>query len=381
MVKNLKLFEFEAKNIIKNYGFEIPPSVLIKKGEDVRKKIEEAKLEPPLAVKAQVLVAGRGKAGGIKLVKSIDEAVNVANTLFETPIKGIKPTYILIEKAIPHDKELYVGIVIDRSLRKPLVLASQYGGVDIEEIARTKPESIIRYPIDTTIGLRNYEARLIGKSIGVSGKALSSFEKFLTTLYRAFVEYDAELAESNPLAYLNDKVLPLDLRITVDDNSLYRHEEFAKTEEERLGENTEYEIKAHELDLAFVELDGDIGVLGNGAGLTMTTMDLIYEFGGKPANFLDMGGGADAEHVKTCVKFLLEYPKAKKIFINMFGGITRADEVAKGVIMALNESKVKKPIVIRLTGTNEEQGKEILKQAGIEAFNDPIEAVKVVVSK
>jgi succinyl-CoA synthetase (ADP-forming) beta subunit (EC 6.2.1.5) len=380
-VKRLKLFEFEAKEIIKNYGFEIPQSVLIKKGDDIEKKIKEANIEPPLVVKAQVLVAGRGKSGGIKLVNSVSEAVKTAQTLFETPIKGIKPSFILIEKAIPHENELYVGIVIDRSLRTPLVLASKYGGVDIEEIARTKPESIIRYPINTVIGLRSYEARIIGKSIGVTGKALSSFEKFLITLYKAFIEYDAELAESNPLAYLKDKVLPLDLRITIDDNSLYRHENYAKTEKERLGENTEFEIKAHELDLAFVELDGDIGVLGNGAGLTMTTMDLIYEYGGKPANFLDMGGGADAEHVKTCVKFLLDYPKAKKIFINMFGGITRADEVAKGVVMALEESKVKKPIVIRLTGTNEEQGKEILKQAGIEAFNDPIEAVKVVVNK
>ncbi|MFP3143633.1 MAG: ADP-forming succinate--CoA ligase subunit beta [Caldisphaera sp.] len=380
-MKRLKLFEFEAKEIIKNYGFEIPQSVLIKKGDDIEKKIKEANIEPPLVVKAQVLVAGRGKSGGIKLVNSVSEAVKTAQTLFETPIKGIKPSFILIEKAIPHENELYVGIVIDRSLRTPLVLASKYGGVDIEEIARTKPESIIRYPINTVIGLRSYEARIIGKSIGVTGKALSSFEKFLITLYKAFIEYDAELAESNPLAYLKDKVLPLDLRITIDDNSLYRHENYAKTEKERLGENTEFEIKAHELDLAFVELDGDIGVLGNGAGLTMTTMDLIYEYGGKPANFLDMGGGADAEHVKTCVKFLLDYPKAKKIFINMFGGITRADEVAKGVVMALEESKVKKPIVIRLTGTNEEQGKEILKQASIEAFNDPIEAVKVVVNK
>ncbi|MDP8002631.1 MAG: ADP-forming succinate--CoA ligase subunit beta [Caldisphaera sp.] len=377
----MKLFEFEAKNIVKNFGFDVPPSVLIKKGDDIEKKIKEAKIEPPLVVKAQVLVAGRGKSGGIKLVKTVDEAVKTAQTLFETPIKGIKPTFILIEKAIPHEKELYVGIVIDRTLRKPIVLASQFGGVDIEEIARTKPESIIRYPIDTVIGLRNYEARLIGKNIGVKGKALTSFEKFLTTLYRAFVEYDAELAESNPLAYLDDKVLPLDLRITMDDNSLFRHEDFAKTEEERLGENTEYEIKAHEMDLAFVELDGDVGVLGNGAGLTMTTMDLIYEYGGKPANFLDMGGGADADHVKACVKFLLDYPKAKKIFINMFGGITRADEVAKGVVMALNESSNKKPIVIRLTGTNEELGRKILKEAGIEAFNDPIEAVKVAISK
>jgi len=377
----LKLFEFEAKEIIRNYGFSIPESILIKKGDDVEKKIKDSGIEPPLAVKSQVLVAGRGKAGGIKLVKTIEEAIETTKALFETPIKGIKPSYILIEKAIPHEKELYVGLVIDRNDRRPLVLASQYGGIDIEEIARTKPESIIRYPIDPFVGLRSYEARLIGKRIGVVGKALGSFERFLLTLYKAFIEYDAELAESNPLAYLDDRVLPLDLRITIDDNSLYRHKDFAKTEKERLGENTEYEIKGHELGLAFVELDGDVGILGNGAGLTMTTMDLVYGFGGKPANFLDMGGGADAEHVKQCVSFLLQYPKAKKIFINMFGGITRADEVAKGIIMALNETGIKKPVVIRLTGTNEEEGRKILEEAGIEVFNDPIEAAKVVVSR
>ncbi len=377
----MKLFEFEAKEILKKYGVEVPPSVLIKKGEDPLAKIKEAGLEPPVVVKSQVLVAGRGKAGGVKLAKTLEEAVELVNKLFETPIKGLKPSYILVEKAIEHEAELYTAIIIDRSERKPVVLASKYGGMDIEEIAREKPESIIRLHIDPDVGLRGYHARIIGKKIGLSGKALSSYSKFLMALYRAFMDYDADLAESNPLALVGDKVIPLDARIIVDDNALYKHPELGERKLEETGEYTEWEIKARKMGLAFVELDGDVGIIGNGAGLTMTTMDLVYEYGGKPANFLDIGGGASAELVKTAVGFLFEFPKAKKIFMNIFGGITRCDEVARGVIKAIEElGGMKKPLVIRLSGTNEEEGRRILREAGIEAFTDPIEAVKKVVS-
>ena len=377
----MKLFEYEAKNILRKYGVEVPPGVLVGKTDDIEARIREAGLEPPLVVKAQVLVAGRGKAGGIKLVNSVEEAVEVAKKLFETPIKGLKPSYILIEKAVPHEVELYAAIVIDRSERRPVILASRYGGVDIEEIAREKPESIVREYIDPFIGLKGYQARLVGKKIGLQGKALASFASFLQALYRAFVDYDAELAESNPLALVGDKVIPLDARIIVDDNALYRHPELGTRRIEETGEYTEWEVKARKLGLAFVELDGDIGVIGNGAGLTMATMDLVYEYGGRPANFLDIGGCASAELVKTAVGFLFEFPKAKKIFMNIFGGITRCDEVARGIVKAIEElGGMKKPLVIRLSGTNEEEGRRILKEHGIEAFTDPIEAVKKVVS-
>lgn len=377
----MKLFEFEAKDILRKYGVEVPPGVVVGKTDDVEARIKEAGLEPPLVVKSQVLVAGRGKAGGIKLVNSVEEAVETAKRLFETPIKGLKPSYILIEKAIPHDVELYAAIVIDRSERKPVVLASRYGGMDIEEIAREKPESIVRQYIDPFVGLKGYQARLIGKKIGLTGKALASFAMFLQALYRAFVEYDAELAESNPLALVGDKVIPLDARIIVDDNALYKHPELRTARVEESGEYTEWEVKARKLGLAFVELDGDIGVIGNGAGLTMTTMDLVYEFGGRPANFLDIGGGASAELVKTAVGFLMEMPKVKKIFMNIFGGITRCDEVAKGIVKAIEElGGLKKPLVVRLSGTNEEEGRRILREHGLEAYTDPIEAVKRVIS-
>ena len=376
----MRLFEYEAKEILRSKGIEVPRGVLVRPGEDPLAKMKEAGLKPPVVVKAQVLVAGRGKAGGIKMAKTEEEVVKIVEELFKKPIKGIVPKILLIEEAIPHEVELYASIVIDRSARKPVVLASRYGGMDIEEIARERPESIVRQHVDPFIGLKGYQARLVGKKIGLTGKALASFANFLTALYEAFVEYDAELAESNPLALVGDKVIPLDARMIVDDNALYRHPELAKERLEETGEYTEWEIKARKRGLAFVELDGDIGIIGNGAGLTMTTMDLVYEYGGKPANFLDIGGGARADLVKNAVSFLIEYPKAKKIFINIFGGITRGDEVAKGIVAALQElGELPKPIVIRLAGTKAEEGREILRKAGIEAFTDPIEAVKRVI--
>jgi succinyl-CoA synthetase (ADP-forming) beta subunit (EC 6.2.1.5) len=373
----LKLFEYEAKEIVRKYGFETPRGVIVKEGDDVRKAIESAGVKPPLVVKAQVLVAGRGKAGGVKLAKSVEEAVTIAQQMFRTPIKGIRPSILLIEEAIKHDVELYAGFIIDRAERRPLVLVSRYGGMDLEEIAREHPEAIIKYYIDPEKGLKSYEARLLGKQLGLSGKQLSSFESFLVTLYRVFIDYDAELAESNPLALLPDRVLPLDVRMTIDDNSLYRHPEFEATQKERLGELTEREIAARDKDLAYVELDGDVGIISNGAGLTMTTMDLVYEFGMRPANFLDIGGGAEAEHIKEALEFVMSDPKVKKMFINIFGGITRADEVARGIVMALKDLGDKtKPLVVRLTGTNEELGREILKEVGIEPYTDPLQALE-----
>ncbi len=373
----MKLYEFEAKQILAGYGVEVPRGVLIVKGEDVKSKLSEAGLRYPVVVKSQVLVAGRGKAGGIRKAGSLEEAVKLVEELFEKPIKGIKPGAILVEEAVEHEKELYVSITIDRSERKPIILASEYGGVDIEEIARERPESIIRYHVDPFVGLRGFEARAIGKRLGLRGRLLLSFANTLMVMYRVFEAFDAELVESNPLAVVGERVVPLDARIIVDDNSLFRHKELVEGRKvEQRGELTEWEVKARELGLAFVELDGDIGVIGNGAGLTMATMDLVYHYGGRPANFLDIGGGARAELVKKAVSFLIDFPKAKKIFINVFGGITRGDEVARGIVEAVREKGSKKPFAVRLSGTREEEGRRLLKEAGIEAFSDPVEAVK-----
>ncbi|MCE4605896.1 MAG: ADP-forming succinate--CoA ligase subunit beta [Desulfurococcales archaeon] len=378
----MKLFEFEAKDILRKYGVKVPQSVLLEKGEQKPvEKIKQAGLEPPIVVKSQVLVAGRGKAGGIKIAKTWEEAEKLIEELFEKPIKGLKPRYLLIEEAIPHEKELYASIIIDRSERKPVILASQYGGMDIEQIAKEEPESIVRMYVDPFLGLKSYQARKIGKSIGLTGKVLNSFASFLIGLYNVFMDYDADLAESNPLGVTGDSVIPLDARLIIDDNSIYKHSDISERNLEDTGEYTEWEIKAREMNLAFVELDGDVGIIGNGAGLTMTTMDLVYLYGGKPANFLDIGGGAGKELVKTAVKFLIDLPKTKKIFMNIFGGITRCDEVAKGIIAALEElGGSSKPLVIRLSGTNEEEGRKILQENGIDAYTDPIEAVQKVVS-
>ncbi|MCE4604631.1 MAG: ADP-forming succinate--CoA ligase subunit beta [Aeropyrum sp.] len=377
----MKLYEFEAKEILRMYGVGVPESILVLPGDDVAAKIKEAGLEPPLVVKSQVLVAGRGKAGGIKLVKTVEEAVSVAEELWKKPIKGILPGALLIEKAVPHDVELYTSIIIDRSERRPVILASAFGGMDIEEIAREKPDSIVRLYVDPFVGLRGYEAREVGKKIGLKGKVLNSYASFLQVMYKVFTALEAELVESNPLAISGERVVPLDARIIVDDNSLFRHRELLeKRKVEQRGEFTEWEVKGRGQGLPFVELDGDIGIIGNGAGLTMATMDLVYHFGGRPANFLDIGGGARSELVKKAVSFLLEFPKARKVFINVFGGITRGDEVAKGIVEAVRESKAGKPLVVRLSGTREEEGRKILEDAGIYAYKDPVEAVKKVVS-
>jgi len=276
---------------------------------------------------------------------------------------------------VEHSSELYASITIDKSARRPAVLASLYGGMDIEEIAREKPESIVRYHVDPYMGLRGFEARLIAKKLGLKGGVISSFASLLQSMYNAFVDYSADLVEVNPLTIVGEKVVALDARIIVDDNASYKYPELA-IERVEGGEVSEWESRARRLGLAFVELEGDVGVMGNGAGLTMTSMDLVYEYGGVPANFLDIGGGASAERVKKAVLFLLEFPKAKSIFINIFGGITRCDEVARGIIEALKEYSGKpKPVFVRLSGTREEEGRRLLEELGIRAFDNPLDAV------
>jgi succinyl-CoA synthetase beta subunit len=371
----LKLYEFEAKGILARYGVSTPKGFVVAKGDDVRGKLASSGLTPPLVVKSQVLVAGRGKAGGVRIARSVEEAVSLTEFLFDYPIKGLKPRYILVEEAVEHSSELYASITIDKSARRPVVLASLYGGMDIEEIAREKPESIVRYHVDPYMGLRGFEARLIAKKLGLKGGVISSFASLLQSMYNAFVDYSADLVEVNPLTIVGEKVVALDARIIVDDNASYKYPELA-IERVEGGEVSEWESRARRLGLAFVELEGDVGVMGNGAGLTMTSMDLVYEYGGVPANFLDIGGGASAERVKKAVLFLLEFPKAKSIFINIFGGITRCDEVARGIIEALKEYSGKpKPVFVRLSGTREEEGRRLLEEFGIRAFDNPLDAV------
>ena len=376
----LKLFEYEAKEVFKSYGIPVPRGVVVSKDDNIREVLSRENLEPPVVVKAQVLVGGRGKAGGVKIARTWSDLERIAENMFTSGVKGVKPRLLLIEELVEHDTELYLSVVLDRASRRPLVLASTEGGVDIEEIAREKPEAIHRLHVDPFVGLRGYMARKLGKQLGFNGRLLTRFEALTTTLYRIFAALDAELAEINPLALTSDGFVALDAKIIIDDNALWRHSDLASEGRLELsGEYTEWELYARRRGLAFVELEGCIGIMGNGAGLTMATMDLVLMQGGKPANFLDIGGGASAERVKTALELLYKYPKAKSIFINIFGGITRGDEVAKGIVAAVSELGQQKPIVVRLSGTRAKEGKEILEKAGIVAYEDPLEAAKKAV--
>ncbi len=375
----MKLFEYEAKQILRSYGATTPRGVVVAQGEDPLTKIREAGLAGRLVVKAQVLVAGRGKAGGVKLAPTPEEAAEIATRMLGSKIKGVTVRKVLIEEAVEHDREWFASITVDRAVRDFVLLLSTEGGVDIEEVAREKPEAIIKYHIQPERGLLPYKARELGKEIGLRGRALNSFASTLVAMYKAFADHYADLVESNPFTVVNDNVVLLDARMIIDDSAIRLGLVKAEQDPAETGELSEWEVRARRLGLNFVELKGYIGIIGNGAGLTMATMDLVKHFGGEPANFLDIGGGASAEVMKKALSLLMEYPKARSIFINIFGGITRCDEVAKGIVQALKEVGASKPIVIRLVGTNEEEGRAILEKAGIKAFTNPAEAAKEAV--
>ncbi len=370
----MKLLEYEAKEIAKKYGIPIPQGVLIERPDQVSEAIEELGL--PVVLKAQVPVAGRGKAGGVKLARDPDEALEKAEQLFSMEIKGYPVLSVLVEKAENIKRELYLSFTIDRANRRIVMLASGEGGMEIEELAKEKPEAIIRLPIEPEVGLKAHEAREVGKKIGLSGNELRQFENIAKNMYKIFTDYDAELVESNPLAITDRGLVALDFRMIVDDNAVFRHPELEAAREREL---TETEKVAVRYGFFYVELDGDIGIIGNGAGLTMATMDVVNYYGGKPANFLDIGGGARRERVKAAVKLLLNNPKVKVIFVNIFGGITLASEVALGIVEALKETENKKPIVARIVGTAEEEGRKILQEAGIPLFESMDEAAKEAV--
>lgn len=368
----MKLYEYEAKEILARYGVKIPYGELATTPEQVRGIAE--KLGKPVVLKAQVTVAGRGKAGGIKVAKTPDEAEALAKQMFGMTIKGLVVKKIYVAEYQEVQREMYLSLIIDRATRQYLFLASPVGGVDIEEMARKSPEKIKRVYVHPFEGLKDFHVRQIVSWLGFKPGApqWDQASAIVKAMYRAMVELDAELVESNPLA-VNDRgeVVPLDARIIVDDNALFRHPDLEKAFEEDPRDVTQFERYAQKIGFNYVELDGDVGIIGNGAGLTMSTMDLVYHFGGRPANFLDIGGGASRDVVKEALKVLLEHPRAKAIFINIFGGITRADEVAAGVEAALKEAgAVNKKIVVRMKGTNEELGRQMLAKSSIPLYEE-----------
>jgi len=372
----MRLLEYEAKRILAEYGIPTPKGGLATNVAEARKIAQN--LKPPVVVKAQVPVAGRGKAGGIIFAESTSEVEEAAQKLFTMKIKGMPVRCLWIEEKVQAEKELYFGMTIDRVNKTYVMIGSTEGGVDIEEVAEKAPEKVLRHPVNPLHGFRLYHARQIAKSMGYAGIRLLTLSSIFQSLYEAGMDCDAELIEMNPLVETREgSFVAVDARIIVDDNALFRHPEFKDRTLE--SELSPLEIEAAQNDLAYVKLDGDIGVIGNGAGLVMATLDAIQLYGGRPANFLDVGGGASSEKIAAALRIVLLDPDVKAILVNILGGITRCDEVAKGILQAEERLGIKKPMVIRLVGTNEEEGRRILAEAGIHVLDSMEEAAKQVV--
>src|SRR6266702_4743258 len=376
----MKLFEYESKSLAQNLGINTPRGGLAStpdEARDIHKRIGGE-----VVVKAQVLVAGRGKAGGIKFGSKPEETRDRASEILSMTIKGEKVKKVLVEQKLAIKKELFGSIVLDRVNKCQTVLASDQGGIDIEEVASKNPEKILRQRLDPVFGMRSFDARQVALKLGYGGPRLNALTDLLSNLYRLSVIYDAELVESNPLVETNEgKFVTADLRVIVDDNSLFRHPEFQERSKEVSGEVTPLEAKARERDLAFVELDGNVGIIGNGAGRVRATIDLVKHYGGNPANFCDVGGGANADHVAAALDVIQSSEKVQLVFINILAGITRCDEVAKGIVEVKKVVGLKKPLVIRMSGTNQEEGRAILKSAGLGSLDKMDEAAKMAAGK
>lgn len=356
----MKLHEYQSKIIFSKYGIPIPKGRVASTASEARQIAEE--LGGRVVVKSQVLVGGRGKAGGIRLAKSPKEAEEIATQILGMEIKGLQVRKVLIDEAANIDQEIYLGITNDRSIRRPVFMASAAGGVEIEEVARTTPEKILKVHIDPLLGLKDFQSRYIASGIDIPRDNWKEFAKISLGLWKAYSENDATLAEINPLVITKDKhLVAVDGKMLIDDNALFRQPDLAEMRD--LDEEASSETEARKYGLTFIKLDGQIGCMVNGAGLAMTTMDIVKLFGGEPANFLDIGGGANSDKVSAAFRIILSDRNVKVILINIFGGITRCDEVAKGILGALSDVKPKIPMVVRLVGTNAQEGIRLLADA------------------
>ncbi|TDO05112.1 ADP-forming succinate--CoA ligase subunit beta [Sunxiuqinia elliptica] len=358
----MKIHEYQAREIFKKYGLPVPNSVLCQSVEEVEKAM--AKKEDLVVVKAQVLVGGRGKAGGVKLARNKQEAVDAARQILGMDIKGLTVEKVLVADAVDIQKEFYVGLINDRNTKSVTLMASAEGGVEIEEVAKNTPELIHKFAIDPLTGLLDFQAREIGMKLFGNVKHARKAADIMQKLYTLFVETDATIAEINPLVLTPDnEIWAIDGKMNFDDNALYRQAEIEAMRE--ADEDELKEIDAHEKGLSYVKLDGNIGCMVNGAGLAMATMDMIKLYGGEPANFLDIGGSSNPQKVVDAMNILLSDQNVNAVMINIFGGITRCDDVARGLIKALDIIKTDIPIVVRLSGTNAEEGLALLKETGL----------------
>ncbi len=368
----MKLYEYEGKEISREYGVPVPRGIVVSTPKEARKAAET--LGGEVVLKAQVLVGRRGLAGGVKIASNPDEAYSIAEKLLGSAIRGERVEKLLVEEKICFEKEYYLSLTVDRSGRRYVYLVSPLGGVEVEELVKKYPEKLLKIHVDPFTGYESYMSRTAAKFLDLPRSDWKILDRIMYAMYRIMIEKDAELVEYNPLAYrCNGGLVALDAKIIIDDNSLYRHPEYLKFYGRDMNE---LERKARELGFSYVELDGDIGVICNGAGLTMATMDLILYYGGKPANFLDIGGGASRERVREAVKLVLMNPRVKVLLLNIFGGITRCDEVAYGVVEALKETNRRVPVVVRMLGTNEEEGRRILVEHGYSVYSEADEAVR-----
>lgn len=366
----MKIHEYQAKAILAKFGVPVPRGELVFKKEEARAAAQRLGTRV-VVVKAQIHAGGRGKAGGVKLAKSADEAAMHAERILgmklvtpQTGPEGRIVRRLLIEEGLDIKRELYVSVLVDRAKSVPVFMASAAGGMEIEEVAKGHPEAILRETLHLATGLQPYQARKLAFGLDLAPNVVNAAVPFFQSLYRAFIETDASLLEINPCVVTGDgRLVALDAKMNFDDNALYRHPEFKELRD--LDEETPLEVEASKYKLNYIKLDGTVGCMVNGAGLAMATMDIIKLSGGSPANFLDVGGGASEEQVKNAFRILMSDPNVRAVFVNIFGGILRCDVLASGVIDAAKELKLKVPVVIRMEGTNVEQGKEILRNSGL----------------
>ena len=366
----MKIHEYQGKELLRKFGVAVPRGIVARTPDEAERAAKEL-ATAVVVVKAQIHAGGRGKGGGVKLAKSPEEAGSIAKQMLgmklvthQTGPEGREVRVLLIEEGLPIDKEFYLGIVLDRASGRPVFMASSAGGMDIEEVAAKTPEKIMKETIDPGVGFRSFQARKLAFGLGLSAELINQAVKFMQALYNAYEQMDASLLEINPFLLTKDsRLIALDAKINFDDNALFRHKDFLELRD--LNEEEPLEIEASKFDLNYIKLDGNIACMVNGAGLAMATMDIIKLAGGEPANFLDVGGGASQERVEAAFRILLADENVKAVLINIFGGIVRCDMVARGVVEAAKNLGIKVPVVVRLEGTNVEEGQRVIRDSGL----------------
>lgn len=373
----MKIHEYQAKELFQKYGIATQDQAVVTTPDAAREAAE--RIGGQVVVKAQVLVGGRGKAGGVKLADNPQEAFDKARAILGMDIKGETVEKVLVTSAADILREYYVGMIMDRSSKQLILMVTKEGGVEIEELAVERPEAIIKFPIDITTGINDSELTAVLSDVFEKDELIAQAKDTVKKLYNLYVETDATLVEINPYALVDETTLAaLDAKVNFDDNALMKHPEILEMRNPE--EYSQDEIDAREAGLSFVSMDGDIGCIVNGAGLAMATMDIIKLYGGHPANFLDVGGSSNPNKVLTAIKIILRNPKVRAILINIFGGITRCDDIAKGIIMATDQIDISVPLVIRLVGTNQEEGRKMLEDKGFEVADELSAAVEKVVA-